>query len=200
MVDFEPTYLLSLSDEDLGIHLWAWWIGYQAEKKGVANPGRDFVESLRIGTLKADTKKLSRIPIEKSLKCVAENNPAGAGEIFRQVLLDSNIKKSHSPLVRKAAEHMLVQSKKAKLPRTKPLDNGETIDCVIKRLWKEHPNYKAKELWSIFTGEMTNICGVDARVLDGRWLDYVDNEGKDRTIAFGTFSNKLTTMKNKNNS
>jgi hypothetical protein len=79
---------LDLPDRELGLHVWAWWIGAEAERANIP-PGASlpidgrFVELVRQKVLKIDTEHVASVALEKALKRLASGDMAGGGKLFR---------------------------------------------------------------------------------------------------------------------
>jgi hypothetical protein len=84
---FSPEFL-DLSDEQLGLRVWAWWIGAEATWAQIP-PGavlpldEHFVEMVRHKVLAADTDSAEHAALEKALKRLAANDLTGGGRLFR---------------------------------------------------------------------------------------------------------------------
>src|SRR5262249_44868989 len=86
-----PIEFLDLPDDQLGLHLFAWWVGFQAENKGVPldKIPEDFVEQLRVATLGIDTDDARYTAVEKALRLVASGDAARGGKLFRGLMHDT---------------------------------------------------------------------------------------------------------------
>jgi hypothetical protein len=80
---------LELPDDELGIRLLAWWIGAQAERKGIAPTSipEHVAEQIIEGTKGIDTDQVQHVALEKALIKAASGELAKAGALFRGYML-----------------------------------------------------------------------------------------------------------------
>ncbi len=81
---FDPAFL-SLPDDQLGLHLYAWWAVAQAEKMGITRDQLtpEIAERLRGKVLSLDTDNEDLAGLEKALRVIALGDPARGGKMFR---------------------------------------------------------------------------------------------------------------------
>jgi hypothetical protein len=195
MDEIDLTYARSLDDEDLGRYLWDYTIRAYASDMGVTNPGKEFARKVTAIVLNFDTDCVKNVGLEKALKRAANQDMEGAGKMFREYFYDGALRINQISLAKAGVNHRKVQSKKGRLPRKAPLDNGETIDEVVGRVTKNNLNENTNDLWKIFCGELDNLKVLESSG-DG-FVEYCDERGKSRSLKKGTFRNKVSELRNK---
>ena len=132
---------LSLSDEQLGVHLLSCWIAHQAEKMQ-ATSFNDIVEKSEMivsDIARIDTDNIKNIPIEKALKLVASGNSSRGGALFREYLLGGAQDLNTQLLAKKGEKFRPARKIGSLTEKTK----------YIYKLSATNPNLSAKELYKI---------------------------------------------------
>lgn len=84
-LEFDPAWL-GLSDEDIGIRLWASWIEYQTSRRGIPtnNTTPEIVEKLATATIGLDTDQAKHAALEKALIYLAQGDAERGGKVIRE--------------------------------------------------------------------------------------------------------------------
>ena len=133
-----PVEWLDLPDDKLGIHLFNWWIGFQAERKGIL-PGavtQEIAEKIRAATLGMDTDDARYTALEKALRRVA-TDVAGGGRLFRAHMRQGAL---HLAARDEAVSGKRRQRHNAKRPRP------DALQVLILHVMEADPNIKQDQL------------------------------------------------------
>ena len=95
------------------------------------------------------------------------------------------------------AEQKISQSNRAKNPRIKVTEDGETMGSIIDRIARARPDESAKELWPCLYGELDKLGLAPKEVnhssdLNKSFYAYDDTKNNTHRITFGHFKNKLS--------
>lgn len=82
----------------------------------------------------------------------------------------------------------------AKRLRPKVLEDGEAVGGLIKKLAAsaEHAEEGAQELWNHFYAALEENGASPKEEPLGKRINYTDQSGRDRSIAFGHFANEIS--------
>jgi len=122
-----PVEALELSDEELGIYMFSWWVAYLANTRGI-QPEEvtiEMVENIRTLSLDIDTDSEDVISIEKALRLAASGEVVRAGKIFRDHLSNRAIN------IAAMDEAISGRRKQTKRARKSRLDSLSSLILVI---------------------------------------------------------------------
>jgi hypothetical protein len=88
-----PEEMLDGPDDPLGLHLFTWWVAFNAECKGIppTSVTVEIIEKIRISTLGIDTEDARNAALEKALRLAATGDFARAGKILRAHVSDMSL-------------------------------------------------------------------------------------------------------------
>lgn len=147
-----------LTDHELGISLYAWWIGAHAAQRGVS-PDRvtkRMADEVRAAILGMDVDDVRYVGLEKALKRIASGDTAGGGSIFRAWMLEGGM---HLAALDEAITGWRKQRKIAGKPRPNALQR------LIEEIVLKYPEIKVSELLEKLRAES-----------DGDVIERVDDE------------------------
>lgn len=134
-----PMEKLDLPDDQLGLHLFAWWIGYQADRQGIPLGGvtQEIAEAIRVATLEIDTDEAGYVPLNNALRRVAKGDAAGAGKLFRNSL--------HEGAIRLAALDEAVSGRRRQRANAKK-PRRDALQLLIEAIVAKNPKITVTEL------------------------------------------------------
>jgi len=137
-----PAEYLDLQDDKLGLHLLAWWIGFQAKRKGIPSNGvtEEIAEKIRLATLGMDVEDARHVALEKALRRVASGDAAGGGKLFRDLMREGGF---HLAALEEAVTGERRQRANAKRPRP------DALQILICEIVANEPEITVTELLAV---------------------------------------------------
>jgi hypothetical protein len=153
-----PAAHLDLPDHQLGMQVWAWWLGAEATYLALP-PGTEvpiderFIEAVRRKVLSIDSDSVMHAGLEKALRRLASNDFAGGGKLFR-AWLDREFVRFPALVdeVKTGRRKLRAMAKKPRPGRTDPLQ--DLIEQIIQRRPGIAPDEMVVELQKDEYGEV----------------------------------------------
>lgn len=196
--------LLVSPDDDLGKFFLGLFIDATAERRGASTlqwpaMSNAIVKALR--TVETLDVEVRTIPVEKALRLAAIGEFAAAGRIFRNLLIEGGTQAFNKKLAGFGIRSRKAQSERAKKPRGKVSDDGETINQIICRLALSNKEALAKELWPKLFSELEDL-GLnpeeEGHPSDLKKIRYLyDFNDRQKPITFGQFAKVVSKHRKK---
>ena len=136
------------SDERAGKILLGYWIGFQAELRGIdpATVPRNWAETLVSASRQLDTDELQTLPVTKAVRLASDGEWTRAGKLLRQIIDDGAIAAQNSKFARAHIRFYEKQRVSANRGTKVRLENANTA----RRNWLMigGPLRKAHPMWS----------------------------------------------------
>jgi hypothetical protein len=152
---FPAERLLSETDETIGITLQAYWMGFQAEKRGI-DPRRlsldlrHIAERIVEATQALETDSIATSNLVKALNLACHGEWARAGKIARELLIDASFQAKLQELADAGASYLKRQrisaEKGVKIRREVSEAQRLEWGTIGRQLREKHPEWSNSEL------------------------------------------------------
>ncbi|MBF0563085.1 MAG: hypothetical protein HQL37_13960 [Alphaproteobacteria bacterium] len=186
---FDPA-LLSLSDSDLGLHFWAWWVVAQAESRGIAqdNLTPELAEEIRRQTLATDTNNVEMAAVEKILHLAASGEIERAGKMFRDLMQRFGVAVATLDEVKTGRRKQKAYAKKSR---------PDALQSIILEIMTRSPGITAEALLNNLR-ERAEVRDVIESVNDGdEVIEWTDKNGQVKTTPFTAIKDRMSRARKK---
>lgn len=153
-----PIEWLKLPDEQLGFHLLAYWSAHHAQQRNIPihEISLEFIEAIRVQSLKIDTDNIEHIALEKAIVYIAKGEVARGGKLFKEHMMQGAY---HLAALDEAVTGRRRQTENAKKSRTQP------FQALIISIVEQTPDVQQNQLLNILKKHPSIIFNSDGETL-----------------------------------